>query len=975
MGDGMTLTKEQEKLWTQYRFAELTIKDFLSFYEQAEGKNFKFQSLMNDYLKEHMNVSLMMDYIYTLHIDLELSSKEIYFQLQPFFEWLDSLDYNLTMDDAVLLIEFPLFQTLFLKIFGEEKKISEKNYQKLVSSNMYFETMVEAYIDLYHIEVVNDEKQLKKVDNVEKIVLSNEEIELFKRAQEGDKEALDSLILANNGLVVYVIKKFLNRGLDFDDLLQEGRIGLMTAILRYNYQKGYRFSTYATWWIKAFIQRAINKTSSSIRLPDYKIAQINHVSLIRSQMIKELNREPTNEELAERLGMSEIDLVNLLQTMPYIISLESKMSDEDERTLEDSCEDEKARFEDDVIDKQCVKEILDIGKQILEEREYNVLMLRFGLINGIPKSLEEISKIMGFSRERIRQIEEKALRKLRIASRKVTVKKYNSDSNERAFKNYVMFQACSIHSSLTLSMLCDFLSLFPLHEQKVYCRLRGIQLSRKVVIPLKEKNFTETENKYIHIIENDLLFMFRKYLERREKKKCSHQDAIQYVSNLMKRVSLRFRYSDYKQPEIMKAVRLLSLKRYQSIMEGHGKDLCKHLEKSSSNLYSAYKEIDDILNGRKAKISQKNLLFKLMSEYPHITKKQWILYVETLPKKQKEAIYLIHGDSLNEINPFPKDTYSKVYISYYNAIKNLRKICQRRLGLSLSKKGTIIDIYGKERIRTIFPYLNKKELSVFLYFHGPNLDEMNEAPSNLFHLNHLYQQVVERMEVLLEQYNDLFLQFLSSTGLTSFEEAKYYISLLSLDEQTIIYQRRGERLNEINSFIQGKHFISFKPQYEMAIGQIRQMKIQEKRKRELELQKEVLNLQKQRLLDAKLLEYRDSLYQEYFPLYGTFINDIQLMQIINDAICSFQSNEGISLEDSSHFKIEVNILEKLINIYQSSLRQDVYEAILDLLGVKLKDKYSFVKRPIKSPVIQQYFQRYINSQILFESLGTKLIRS
>lgn len=1285
----MALTKEQEQLWEKYRYVLFTENDFLSFYHQAlqvssEHVGLHFQKLIQTYLKSHLNVSVMMNYLGELNIDYGLSSKELRVKLHSFYQWLEWLDYSLTIDDAATLIEYPLFQTLFSKILGKAKTITEKEFQSLVSDSVQLETICRVYFDFHDIEIVSSlqSKELSKSTG-HKLLTREEEVELAKRIEKGDMEAQNIFIQANERLVFSIARRYMGKGLEFEDLCQEGQIGLIKALQKFDYRKGCKFSTYATWWIHQAVSRAIMDLARTIRVPVHRAAEFGHIDKIRNQLIMELNREPKLSELAERLDMDVYSLEELLKQNPSVVSLESKVGDEENTELKDFLVDAKSEFEDDAIKKQLASEVLSVGKEILNERQYIVLMLRFGLYDQRPRTLEEVGKILGVTRERVRQIEAKALRILRRRFRRSEVARKYKVPTESVSKapNYPTFDVHSIHPLLTVSTLVEFLYLFPNLERVHYCNFVGIDLSQKKIIPNKVLPLNIKQKKERDMIENDLKTLALEYFNYLGKKQCTEEQMVPHLLKFITRRSLRFRYPKFSLKQIMDTVNLLSFKRRDAIFKIHGNDLCSYLvsndNKPTSLLYLAYQDIDDILNGRKVfkTKERQNKLLSLMKKYPNITRKQWILYVNNLPKKQREAIlflhgemlnenrsipveeyakyyanyqngiqslekyalgiktaltpkeqlmkvlavddfplieeailmlemnereflwliygknfekipvifdaqkyekvltklkdvlvslkskknndffqllekypdvleqqwimyvkslpeqqrkvtFLIHGENLNEHNAIPKDDYSKhyanyqrairnlerfaneskkfvsqkekflrilgiddiqivekilsqlesyernivysvhgedfedyqeiadfseyyrviekikgmlprkrrkkesllsllmkkypsvtkeqwigfienlpeaqreavyifhdldllekhyiprdvpsnIYTNYSNAIRNLEKISQPGF-LKIGKKAkSIIDIYGKERIRSVYSYLNKEELSVFLYRHGASLDEFNDFPKHIDHLGTLYNQTILKMQNLLELYNDLLQSFLNSTDLDSLEEAKHFISLLSLEEQTIIYQRRGDRLNTLKPFVDGG-----KEEYNRAVMHLRQLKAQEKEKIEIlqrkqeELSKrENLRMQKRMLLDAKLQKYQEDFYQEFSLLYGSFIDETELLQIINQAILSYSTSDKLPIEVSSRFRIETAILEILMAQYQMEPNYECFHAMEEILSVKLKEKYPFVQRGIKSDEIQKVFQKYIDQQVAFDSLRRMRIQS
>jgi len=264
---------------------------------------------------------------------------------------------------------------------------------------------------------------LKEIGKVP-LLTSDEEIELAKRMEEGDESAKSRLAEANLRLVVSIAKRYVGRGMQLLDLIQEGNLGLMKAVKKFDYKKGYKFSTYATWWIRQAITRAIADQARTIRIPVHMVETINKLLRVSRQLLQELGREPTNEEIAERMDIPVTRVREIMKISQDPISLETPIGEEEDSHLGDFIKDENITSPADAAAFVLLKEQLNEVLGTLTDREQEVLRLRFGLEDGRTRTLEEVGKEFNVTRERIRQIEAKALRKLRHPSRSRKLKDF-----------------------------------------------------------------------------------------------------------------------------------------------------------------------------------------------------------------------------------------------------------------------------------------------------------------------------------------------------------------------------------------------------------------------------------------------------------------------------------------------------------------------------------------------------------------------
>lgn len=267
---------------------------------------------------------------------------------------------------------------------------------------------------------------LKEIGTVA-LLTADEELELAKRKTEGDVAAKEKLIEANLRLVVSIAKRYTGRGMSFLDLVQEGNLGLIKGVEKFDYTKGYKLSTYATWWIRQSVTRALADHARTIRVPVHMVETINRMSKMQRKLTLELGYEPSTKELADALDMTEEKVLEIMQIAREPASLETPIGEEDDSNLGDFVADNNTVTPEANIESVMLREHIDVLLKDLKDREREVIILRFGLRDGHPRTLEEVGKVFNVTRERIRQIEAKALRKLRNPVRSKKIKDFLND--------------------------------------------------------------------------------------------------------------------------------------------------------------------------------------------------------------------------------------------------------------------------------------------------------------------------------------------------------------------------------------------------------------------------------------------------------------------------------------------------------------------------------------------------------------------
>jgi RNA polymerase primary sigma factor len=365
--------------------------------EEAKGKNNTIEfGAINKFCKDAKLTGDQMDMVYQYLEDnkIEVSQAE---EMEPEF----TKDGKLVEPDALLL-----------EPTDEELEEEEENID-LDAIDLLEGVGTEDPVRMY----------LKEIGTVP-LLSAEEELRLAKRKAEGDQHAKDRLIEANLRLVVSIAKRYTGRGMSFLDLVQEGNLGLIKGVEKFNYDKGFKLSTYATWWIRQSVTRALADQARTIRVPVHMVETINRMSKMQRKLTLELGYEPSAAELAEALDMTESKVLEIMQIAREPASLETPIGEEDDSNLGDFVADNNTVTPEANVEAVMLREHIDQLLMDLKERERQVIVLRFGLEDGHPRTLEEVGKEFNVTRERIRQIEAKALRKLRNPVRSKKIKDF-----------------------------------------------------------------------------------------------------------------------------------------------------------------------------------------------------------------------------------------------------------------------------------------------------------------------------------------------------------------------------------------------------------------------------------------------------------------------------------------------------------------------------------------------------------------------
>ena len=341
---------------------------------------------------------------------LDLSPEKI----EEIYDRLDAMNIQVVSSDLDLEVDSDLDGLDLMDGLGDEVDLSGIPEEDLVDPvDLAAEYSLDDPVRMY----------LKEIGQI-KLLTADEEVELAKRVAEGDKQAKDRLTEANLRLVVSIAKKYSGRGLHILDLIQEGNTGLIRAVDKFDYTKGNKFSTYATWWIRQAITRAIADQARTIRVPVHMVEVINKATRCNRKLVQELGREPTMEEIAKELNLPVEKIIEANRTAADTLSLDIPVGDEEDTTIGSFVEDDNTPGPADATSNALLAEALREILDTLTEREADVLKMRFGMYDGRTHTLEEVGQIFGVTRERIRQIENKAIRKLRHPSRAKKIKDF-----------------------------------------------------------------------------------------------------------------------------------------------------------------------------------------------------------------------------------------------------------------------------------------------------------------------------------------------------------------------------------------------------------------------------------------------------------------------------------------------------------------------------------------------------------------------
>ncbi len=812
----MRFSREELEIKNKYSFMNIPDSVFLTMINKAKKSNHFQKALekeLHHYVKENMNLEYMFQYIKSLSISLTSEVEDLIKQIMPFFSFLDSISYELNIDECIVLFEQPLFEKIFSNYKNEE---DFQELKEMVSTSKNFQEFINNYQSMHDLMEEESDEEFKENEVVmgnaegmylheigQKPLLTKEqEQEYFKMLEQGNTEIRKQIIESNLRLVVSVARHYVGFGLSLLDLIQEGNIGLMTAVDYFDYKRGYKFSTYATWWIRQAITRALANTGTLVRIPVHVHESIHKIERLTKKLKVELGRTPTTEEIASAMGMTKDQVESRLNDSQIVnqISLETPIGDDGESVLLDFLPDDTFEQPEEYSINNMLKSDIQKVLETLTEKERNIICLRFGLLDGKTHTLEEIGNYYHVTRERIRQIEAKALRKLRHPYRSKQIKDYLDEATkdskvhsttriqntpptrERIVVNYVkkskpapvvekrvieskmesktqsnkLIELMKRHPEIALKEWQEKIKLLPPKQRKTIYLVNGESLHENNAFP--KDNYSATYQNYFLAIQN-LCKMFALKNELEKKPRNVSSKGSNKLIELMK-----------KHPEITieewhARINTLPDKQKDVIYLVNGKTLLENNSIPKDTYKATYQNYFlaiQNLNKFKNKKAYQSKLTKLMSDHPEITMDEWQARIKRLTKKQRDAIYFVNGTTLLENNLIPKEKYKEFHNNFYLAIHNLNKmfLVEKPKTPSINVSNRLMELMKEHPEITIEEWLariktlTEKQREAIYFVNGKTLLENNSIPTDNYNIIYMnYKHAVKNLSYLKSSYH------------------------------------------------------------------------------------------------------------------------------------------------------------------------------------------------------------------------------
>lgn len=811
----MTLSEEQKILKEKYAYTNITDEDFLEIYKQSlkePNLQVSVHKKMIKYLKKHLDVTMMQNYLYALNLNLNASSKTIKNKLRKFFELLDEAEYVLIPKDVEVLLTFSIFEELFSKFVSNRTEIKQEEIFSFTEENTNLQILCEAYLESREVTILEEEwtiEDTKEDSNLDPVHMylkeigkvpllsAEEEVFLAREIENGNEEAKKKMAEANLRLVVSIARRYIGRGMLFLDLIQEGNIGLMKAVEKFDYKRGCKFSTHATWWIRQAMTRAIANQAKTIRIPVHMVEAINKLKRVQGELEK-LGIDSTPEVLAKEMHLSEEKVKEILKyAMLELTSMDQTIGDEEDSFLRDFIPDQKAFFADQVVENNNLRELLNVMQNVITEREFQVLLLRNGLIDGRVWTLEEVGKVFHVTRERIRQIEVKAAKKVR---KNPLGRRFSPDYNPsndaflsvhktqlvdksqkkvdfitslpRQTESMVSFSISTIHSDLTPEIFWELLSWIPKKDRKEYCRLRGISINGKTFSKKYKSSFEKIEREnasFLQSIDRDIRELFSDYTKKSKEE----------ILRRMEKKSFRFLLPMYGREERYFLVQCLSKKKRKIIKEAYGENLLEqHTIDKNATYYLAIKELKEIAEGMVQPLTPLEYTLKLLKVKDVVTLKE---KVSALTQEQQKLFYQVHGSA------FDKYHLSENNNAYNQLIEELLKVSSSKQ--SRKQYSSFFSLFSSPKKDVFWYFLNQKESfqNVFFSLFGENLDTY---PSKQKSPN--YYNMISKIRKNLNE------EIIPKSIITEFPRDWLFTQLesFSLEEIAVLKKFHGENINQ-----------------------------------------------------------------------------------------------------------------------------------------------------------------------------------
>ncbi len=1031
----MALDSNQSSLKNKYKYIDISEEEFLILYNRASQEkdvNRAFHIAMMAYAKEHMDIDGILNYIKMLNINVNSPYKKLAEKVKPVFHLLDTIDYSFSEDEIDILLKQPIFYNLFVK-FCKDCEGNEKDFEKIHQGSITFQSLCDAYRaqnglgmnldslegeELYEEELNEEDFQdlgkelessgvsdavrmyLKEIGKIP-MLSAEEEKELAKKMEEGDLEAKEHFQEANLRLVVSIAKKYLGRGMLFLDLIQEGNLGLMKAVEKFDYKKGFKFSTYATWWIRQAITRAIADQAKTIRVPVHMVERINKLARIQRQFMVELGREPTPKEIGDEMGISEDDVLEILKIAQDPVSLETPVGDDEDALLGDFVADENVLLPENFIISEKLKEDLKSIMSDLTEREQKVLSLRFGLEDGRVRTLEQVGKEFGVTRERIRQIEVKALRKLRNSRSVSKIKDYyfpgggkskpstlKATTGTKSMSFVPQAQSWKIEKKeestvkpkiimkKTIAKGTSIPSLIPKTPESTV--QKNAQL--KINSSKEEKNFNSealSSNNNVKmeqsIEKKEKISAKPKVIVKRSMKKETTTPSLTSKSNTSDISTSKI---EEKEKSRMKNIKNNCPKKVK-LTEREYRVLELRFGLKDGNP-KAIKEVAKILEITMGSASLRIKSGKQKLEEDSTCWYEWNQSEEQL-EKILGGITFKRGPSAN--NRLTAKEYEAIELRFGlkdgnpKAIKEVAKILEITMGsASLRIKS------GKQKLEedpTCWYDWNQSE---------EQLEQVLAKKKQRIITSVSREKAPKKNEISKEENEvvaEVKCEFLDKLDCTM-KIAKQAISMLPIEEQKIIHLRRGESLVEFKLFPNNKPLTYYKKieidaMYHLKenVKKIKQeQNIELERKKKMDLERTALKQEKKKLelRKEKLELMKATLFKKMAIVYNSLIPLEQITSIIDKTVIDINTAEEIYFNT-----IDNQLLLILSNSYRNNPRSENSIILLGYIQqrykAKMKAKYPLLKIEEINKIIEQQFLNFNGKRRFEDELSLTLQKS